>query len=63
MNYNSVILVGVVALTGLWWVVHAVRHYPGPKVMSLYIYEDKGGVHHGIDPSGGLVDAKAEKGE
>ncbi|KAK3495480.1 amino acid permease-domain-containing protein [Neurospora crassa] len=38
MNYNSVILVGVVALTALWWVVHARRKYPGPRVMALYIH-------------------------
>lgn len=41
MNYNSVILVGVVALTGFWWLVHATRHYPGPKVMTMYIHDDK----------------------
>ncbi|KAK3943711.1 amino acid transporter [Diplogelasinospora grovesii] len=40
MNYNTVILVGIVAVTGLWWAVHAVRHYPGPKVMTLYIHDD-----------------------
>ncbi|KAK1755017.1 putative amino acid transporter [Echria macrotheca] len=40
MNYNAVILMGVVAITGIWWVVHAVRHYPGPKVMTLYIHDD-----------------------
>lgn len=40
MNYNAVILAGVVAVTGLWWVVHAVKHYPGPKVMHLYIHDD-----------------------
>ncbi|KXH69131.1 choline transporter [Colletotrichum salicis] len=37
MNWSAVILVGTVAITGLWWVVHAVHHYPGPKVMELYI--------------------------
>jgi choline transport protein len=41
MNYNSVILVGVVALTALWWVIHARKHYPGPKVMMMYIHDDK----------------------
>ncbi|KAK3329462.1 amino acid/polyamine transporter I [Apodospora peruviana] len=51
MNYNSVILVGVVTLTAIWWVAHAVRHYPGPKVMSLYIQDDRGGVSHGVDPT------------
>lgn len=37
MNWNSVILVGVLALTALWWAIHARKHYPGPLVMSLYI--------------------------
>jgi len=41
MNYNSVILAGVVFLTALWWVLHAIKHYPGPKVMTLYIHEDQ----------------------
>ncbi|KAI9654805.1 MAG: hypothetical protein M1821_005799 [Bathelium mastoideum] len=36
MNYNSVILVGVVVLTGFWWLVHGIRKYPGPKVAALY---------------------------
>ncbi len=40
MNYNSVILVGVVFLTTAWWFIHAIRHYPGPKVMTLYIHDD-----------------------
>lgn len=40
MNYNSVILVGVLVISGLWWLVHATHHYPGPRVMQLYIYED-----------------------
>ncbi|KAJ0377878.1 hypothetical protein COL26b_003791 [Colletotrichum chrysophilum] len=29
-----------VAITGLWWAAHAVKHYPGPKVMALYIETD-----------------------
>ncbi len=37
MNWNSVILVGVLFITTTWWFVHAKRHYPGPKVMDLYI--------------------------
>ncbi|KAJ9158538.1 Amino acid transporter [Coniochaeta hoffmannii] len=41
MNYNSVILAGVVALTAFWWVVHANRNYPGPKVMTMYIHDDQ----------------------
>lgn len=40
MNYNSVILVGVVVLSAIWWVLHAIRNYPGPKVMHLYIHDD-----------------------
>lgn len=40
MNWSSVILVGTVAITGLWWAAHAVKHYPGPKVMDLYIETD-----------------------
>ncbi|KAI1331344.1 putative amino acid transporter [Xylariaceae sp. FL0255] len=40
MNYNSVILVGTVALSVIWWFLHATRHYPGPKVMQLYIHDD-----------------------
>ncbi|XXH05688.1 hypothetical protein Hte_012123 [Hypoxylon texense] len=40
MNYNSVVLVGTIALSTLWWVLHASRHYPGPKVMQLYIHDD-----------------------
>ncbi|KAJ4411637.1 hypothetical protein N0V82_008974 [Gnomoniopsis sp. IMI 355080] len=39
MNYNSVILVGVIAVTAAWWFIHARRHYPGPKVMTMYITE------------------------
>lgn len=41
MNYNSVILAGVVAMTAFWWVVHAYRNYPGPKVMTMYIHDDQ----------------------
>ncbi|KAB5578555.1 amino acid transporter [Coniochaeta sp. 2T2.1] len=46
MNYNSVILVGVVAITAFWWRVHANRNYPGPKVMTMYIHDDQ----HGDQP-------------
>lgn len=37
MNYNSVILVGVLVITTAWWFVHARRNYPGPKLSSLYV--------------------------
>lgn len=36
MNYNSVILVGVFVLISVWWLVHGLRRYPGPKVAALY---------------------------
>lgn len=32
MNYNSVILAGVIFLTWAWWVVHARVNYVGPKL-------------------------------
>ncbi|KAI0446439.1 amino acid transporter [Xylaria telfairii] len=40
MNYNSVILVGTIAISVIWWLVHATNRYPGPKVMRLYIHDD-----------------------
>lgn len=40
MNYNSVILIGTIAVSVIWWFVHATRHYPGPRVMRLYIHDD-----------------------
>ena len=39
MNYNSVILVGVVVLTTIWWFVHGIRKYPGPRISKLYGHE------------------------
>jgi choline transport protein len=41
MNYNCVILVGVLFITAAWWIVYARKHYPGPKVMTMYIHDDK----------------------
>ena len=32
MNYNSVILMGVVGLATIWWFGHATRNYSGPKI-------------------------------
>ncbi|KAH9893031.1 amino acid transporter [Xylariomycetidae sp. FL2044] len=57
MNWNSVILVGTVVLSGIWWAAHAARHYPGPKVMNLYIHDNAEPVgtthtHEGIVKSG-----------
>lgn len=54
MNYNSVILVGVIALTAAWWVLHARRHYPGPKVMTMYITEGQQLVHQAPLAADGL---------
>ena len=35
MNYNSVILVGCVAVTAFWWIVHGRTKYPGPELPHL----------------------------
>ena len=43
MNYNSVILAGVVALTTFWWFVHAIRKYKGPNVQQLVDANTAGG--------------------
>ncbi|KAJ8127587.1 hypothetical protein O1611_g6049 [Lasiodiplodia mahajangana] len=40
MNYTSVVLAGIIALSAIWWLIHATHHYPGPRVMRLYIHED-----------------------
>ncbi|MCJ1484835.1 hypothetical protein MMC06_005008 [Schaereria dolodes] len=37
MNYNSVILVGVLVLTTAWWFIHARRNYPGPLLSNMYV--------------------------
>lgn len=37
MNYNSVILVGVLVLTVAWWFIHARTKYPGPKISKIYV--------------------------
>ena len=36
MNYTSVILVGILAFAGVWWLVYASRHYEGPKIARMY---------------------------
>jgi hypothetical protein len=59
MNYNAVILMGVFAITGIWWVLHAIRHYPGPKVMTLYIHDDI--VDGLVSQSGGATTEKKEE--
>ncbi|KAJ7802584.1 choline transport protein [Mycena olivaceomarginata] len=35
MNYNSVILIGCVALTRFWWIIHGRTLYPGPCLPHL----------------------------
>ncbi len=40
MNYNALILVGIVFVTAVWWFGHGTRHYPGPKVMTMYMHDD-----------------------
>jgi len=35
MNYNSVILTGVVALSTFWWFVYANQKYEGPAVVKI----------------------------
>lgn len=36
MNWNSVILVGLLVLISVWWLVYGMKKYPGPKIVSLY---------------------------
>ncbi|KAK7985391.1 hypothetical protein PG996_005369 [Apiospora saccharicola] len=59
MNYNNVILTGTLALSGLWWAVYAARHYPGPKVIRLYIHDDA--VYQSQNQERAMGDATAEK--
>jgi len=37
MNYNSVILVGTTVLTAIWWFIHGIQKYPGPKMSHIYL--------------------------
>ncbi|KAH6900597.1 amino acid/polyamine transporter I [Thelonectria olida] len=41
MNYNCVILVGVVFITSVWWMLHASRHYPGPMFKDTFIHDER----------------------
>ena len=49
MNYNSVILVGVLVLTSIWWMVHGLRNYDGPRLTHLYIHEGLEEFDHAAD--------------
>jgi hypothetical protein len=49
MNYNSVILVGVIFLTGLWWVVYGIKNYPGPRLTHLYIHDESVEQHASVE--------------
>ena len=58
MNYNSVILVGILFLTTVWWFVHARRNYPGPALAKMYL---EGEVVDLIREDGVSGPARAEK--
>ncbi|KAI0021094.1 amino acid transporter [Xylariomycetidae sp. FL0641] len=58
MNYNSVILVGVLALSGIWWCVHGTKKYPGPRVMQLYIHDEDPGA---VVATSEVLEAKVRK--
>jgi len=62
MNYNSVILVGVLVLTTAWWLIHARKNYPGPKVMTMYIHDNEGHVVDAVPVALGVLE-KTKKGE
>ncbi|KAL1305066.1 hypothetical protein AAFC00_002004 [Neodothiora populina] len=36
MNWNSVILVGIIVLISVWWLVYGAHKYPGPKIVGVY---------------------------
>ena len=57
MNYNSVILVGVLVLTTAWWFIHARTKYPGPKLSHLYVDGRVVEVGHSL---GGSSDKRSE---
>lgn len=41
MNYNCVILAGVVMITTAWWFIHATKHYPGPTFNITHIHDEE----------------------
>ncbi|KAH8694582.1 amino acid/polyamine transporter I [Ilyonectria robusta] len=43
MNYNCVILCGVLFITGVWWLIHATKHYPGPAFNITIIHDEGSG--------------------
>jgi hypothetical protein len=42
MNYNCVILAGVLLITTVWWLIHARKHYPGPILCDLNKQGERG---------------------
>ncbi|KAI5457587.1 amino acid/polyamine transporter I [Mariannaea sp. PMI_226] len=40
MNYNCVILGGVIFIAGLWWLGHARKHYSGPVFKDTVIHDE-----------------------
>ena len=62
MNYNSVILVGVVLVTAGWWFGYGRKKYPGPKILGVVLIE--GEVAAAAASGGvGMVSGKGEKGD
>jgi choline transport protein len=61
MNYNCVILAGVLFITAAWWFIHAGKNYPGPKVMTMYIHDSQGSDAPLQDVIAGQQEAMDEK--
>ncbi|EPE03265.1 choline transporter [Ophiostoma piceae UAMH 11346] len=39
MNYNSVIIVGIVIITAVLWFTHAVRYYKAPQLQVVFVHD------------------------
>lgn len=39
MNYNSVIIVGIVIVTAVLWFTHAARHYKAPQLQVVFVHD------------------------
>lgn len=56
MNYSWVIAAGVLVLTGLWYILHAHRHYTGPRsTLTPEMLEKLGVVEHDASESAAAV--------